>query len=614
MKRVKNQLRSWQRREWLYQAVWGIARWAVLVIGVLTLACFLDWWIDKYIDLPFAVRVLVTGLELAVAAGSAYLLVVRLRTPGLIALAGRAEKAFPVLGHRLVTALQLNRPGAKIEGMSRELIRQVTEEAEAISARHHFAALADPRRLKWAAGLLLPVLTAAAAFTALRPELVGALLARQALFSVEIPRSVRVVNRTPELWPSGDEVELLFEVTGPVAEDAVGKALVVPEDQPAETFPVTFKQRIDENRALFAARVPPSTTLFAFRAWVADGRTRQTGFVRFEPRPVVRDLTAWVLLPVYVDPEGKNRYERLQPQGEVVALPDWSVRVEIATTKPVVAAVLVAFARDEKGLEQPVRRVPMQLAPDGQAAGVVFDLPPRASSYRVEVTDANGFANSNPPRRGINLAVDEPPRVNLLAEVLKDPREEGPLDDFDVTGMPLGIGGQVQIGYDVRSPLGLARAQVVYRVNDGPWTALPLRRTEADESKLGKFLPELGVFRESGPFGQVEFYPLPSPDPTTEPPGIEAGGRINFQTAALTKPSADGRTAKLEVGDRVELAVEVFDRNPAPGRPPGRSVSRIKTVVSQAQLQAWLDQHDQSRDRLRKLEESQRGVFSPKSQ
>jgi hypothetical protein len=53
----------------------------------------------------------------------------------------------------------------------------------------------------------------------------------------------------------------------------------------------------------------------------------------------------------------------------------------------------------------------------------------------------------------------------------------------------------------------------------------------------------------------------------------------------------------------------VFDRNPAPGRPAGRSESRIKTVVTQDQLQGWLDQHDQSRDKLRQIEERQRGVF-----
>jgi hypothetical protein len=178
--------------------------------------------------------------------------------------------------------------------------------------------------------------------------------------------------------------------------------------------------------------------------------------------------------------------------------------------------------------------------------------------------------------------------------------------------MPLVLGGQVQIGYAARSPLGLSRAAIVYRVNEGDWTSLPLSRTEADLSRTGPFVPELGVFQNSGPFGQVEFYPFPAPN-EDEPPGLEAGGRYNFQTGALTKILPDGRTTKLEVGDRVEFYVEVFDRNPARGRPGGKSESRLKAVVTQSQLEDWARQRDQSRDRLRQIEERQRGVFTPQS-
>ena len=39
------------------------------------------------------------------------------------------------------------------------------------------------------------------------------------------------------------------------------------------------------------------------------------------------------------------------------------------------------------------------------------------------------------------------------SEVLKDPRDPGPLDDYEVNGMPLVFGGQVQVGYAARSPL-----------------------------------------------------------------------------------------------------------------------------------------------------------------
>lgn len=609
MRTLVKQLRSWQRREWLYRAAWGTARWVVLVVAVLTLACLTDWLIDRYVDVPFALRLLMTAVQVGLYAGAGYWLLVRLKVPSLDALAGLAEEAVPEFDHRLVTALQLNRRGAKTQGMSPLLIREVTREAEAMSARHRLASLADRSRLEWAAALAVPVLLAAGAFAAVRPELVSALLARQALLPVEIPRSVRLVNRTPELWPSGDEVELLFDVTGRVADDATGSVRVSPEGQPAETFPLTLAKRTDDEHAVFAAKLPPSSVPFTFRARLSDGRTRQPGQVRFEPRPVVTEVNAWVLLPKYVDPKGENRYERFQPQGEVRALPDSAVRVAAATSKPVAKATLVLLARDEAGQEREERRLPMTVADDRSAAEAVFDLPPRPSGYRIEVADEYGFANAHPPRRGINLAPDEPPRVNLLQETLKGPQDDGPLDDYEVNGMPLALGGQVQVAYAARSPLGLSRAQVMYRVNEGPWTPLPLKQVSADPAVVGRFLPELALFEKSGFNASVEFYPIPAANPGAEPDGLEAGGRYNFQTAALTKATPNG-PAKLEVGDRVEFYVEVFDRNPAPGRPPGRSESRIKTVVTESQLQAWLDQHDQSREKLRQIEERQRGVFA----
>ncbi|OWK46706.1 hypothetical protein [Fimbriiglobus ruber] len=609
------QLRSWQFREWLYRAAWGFARWAVVVLIGLTAACTIDWLVDRVRDTPLALRIALTAAQLALYVSLAYLLLVRLHVPPIDALAVRAEHAIPAFGHRLVTALQLNRAGARTEGMSKELIREVTREAEEMAAHHRLSSLAESFRLWRAFALLLPVGLLVGAFAAYRTDLVTALVMRQCLLNVDIPRSIKLTNATPELWPAGDEVELRFDVTGPVSDDTTGTVTVSPDGQPSESFELSLIKRTDDGTAIFGTTLPPSSVRFTFRARVGEGRMRQPGTVSFEPRPTVKEIQAWVLLPAFVDPTGKNRYERFQPQGEVVALAESSVRIEIATTKPVTSAKLVLLARDAEGKENEVRRVDMKIDEQGDKAGALFDLPPRANGYRVEVKDKNQFANTNPPRRGITIMADDPPRVNLLTEVLKNPDpavDPGPLDDYEVTGMPLGIGGQVQVGYAARSPLGLSRAQIVYRVNDGPWSQLPLKKTDADESKLGKFIPELGLFTKSGDAGHVEFYQIPSDHPDSEPSGLEAGGRFNFQTAALVKTGDDGKQSKLEIGDRVEYYVEVFDRNPAPGRQPGRSESRIKTVVTQSQLQAWLSERDQSRDRLKQLEERQRGVFMKK--
>src|SRR5206468_3198739 len=110
--------------------------------------------------------------------------------PPVVDLALRAEREIPEFGHRLVTALQLNRPGAKTQGMSPYLIQEVTREAGEMAGRHDLLKLVDYAPLRRAGLLLGPVLFAAAGFAALRPEVTVALLKRQALIPAEIPRSV----------------------------------------------------------------------------------------------------------------------------------------------------------------------------------------------------------------------------------------------------------------------------------------------------------------------------------------------------------------------------------------------------------------------------------------
>lgn len=640
MQTLIHNLKSWQRSEWLYRAAWGTARLALLVVLGLTAACFADWLIDRARDTPFWLRFLMTLTQFAVYSAAAYFFLFKLAVPSIDDLAYRAEQEIPAFGHRLVTALQLNRPTARTAGMSKDLIAAVTKEAEALSEKHSFKALIDRSRLEWAVALLIPVGLFAAGFVALKPTLTVALLSRQLLLPVDIPRSVSVVNVTPELWPSGDEVVLRVEATGPVDELTTGTVDVRPEGQPAEYFPLAFAERVAEDRAVFTVKLPPSSASFTFSAWVRDGRLKSPGNVRFEARPVVQEISAWVLMPTYVDPEGQRRYERFQPQGEVIAFADSAVRVEVTASKPVRSATLVLFTRDEKGgPEKESGRKPMTLSADRSRAEATFDLPARPSAYRIELTDDNGFSNLNPPRRGISVAPDKPPLVRLLREVLKDPTEEGPLDDYEVTGMPLTASGQVQIAYSAQSQLGVAKTYIVYRVgragDDGqlkyaPWVYLPLAQYTADLGKVGPFLPEIGAFQKSGMYGSVEMYPLPSPDPDSEPPGMAAGGRYNFQTGALKRIESDGTESKLSPGDVVEFYVAATDRNPARTRPltdpdpdrdpdarvpPGRAVGwsekRVKTVVSEDKLRDWLEAKAESRAKLAELEGKQRAVFNP---
>ena len=572
---------------------------------------------------------------------AAYLLVFRVRPPSLEALASRAEKAIPEFDHRLVTTLQLSRPGAQTAGMSPLLIAEVEREAADMLKSRRLGALADPTRLFLALGSWVSALLFSGLTVALSGDLAFVLLRRQALMDIEIPRSVQVANESKTLWPSGDAVELRFRVTGPVAEDATGRVFVFPKDQPREKYEARFAERLEDGSAIFTAILPPASEPFTFKARFGDGRLREPGEVRYEPRPAVKELDAWIRLPKYVDPEGQRIYEQIANQAEVVAHPDCTVRISVAATKPLKTATLVLFARDSKGIESVLSRPAMALSADRQSAEATFDLTKFPTGYSVELLDDNDFPNLSPPRRGITISPDRPPDVRLLDEVLMSPRDDNleHLDSYDVRGMPLDKEGRVPIAYAAQSPLGIHSACVVYRVYDRKqkdwtsWQFLPLKRVEADESRanVGKFIPELGVFKQYDAVQSVEFYLLPSTNPDSVPSGLIAGGRYGFLTAALRKPSADGtKRAELEIGDQVEYYVACYDRKyalekdedrrrlqqppndrNATGRKPGFSESRIKDVVSQTEVEDWNRRRSESRERLRRLEELQRGVFKP---
>src|SRR5437868_4750395 len=121
-----------RRCERLIALAWGVARLVLVVMLALAAACVTDWWIDLRRDTPMALRIGMLAGQIALALGLCWFWVirplVRRRTDDDVALF--IEEQTPALGHRLISAVQLNRPSADTAGMSPELIGVVTQEAE----------------------------------------------------------------------------------------------------------------------------------------------------------------------------------------------------------------------------------------------------------------------------------------------------------------------------------------------------------------------------------------------------------------------------------------------------------------------------------------------------
>jgi hypothetical protein len=611
-------------KERLFHVAWGLAKWLTVALAVVAACTFIDWRVDKAREVPFVLRLFLTIVEAAVigVAGWFWLVKPWTKGPSIIRLARRVEGGIPEFGHRLVTSIQLSRSQARTLGMSPELIETVARESEEISGKNSFGRFADYRRLKWSAGLIgAPLLIAASMILFYGPELLKVLIQRQLLASVEIPRFNQLKCINDEVWPAGDEVTVEYEVSGKIREDETGTLRVKPDGLPTDKYTLTFSHRIDENRTVFAAKIPHSSVNFSHRAWVGDGRSRNASEVRFVPRPVVTRTDAWVRLPKFLGAKPNGRpYETYQSQGEITGLAYSVARVQIAAQKEISAAKLTLIARTKDGTGEFAKSVvtafPMgeSATPNGDPefpAEFEFELTPDLIAYQVEVKDTYGFANSTPPRRGIQIAPDDPPLVRLLPERYSEPGVK-PADEDIIDGLPIPLGGQVPIAYYTRSPQGVSRAQLRYRVNErGPWVALPLKIVDPDP-KSGPFDSQFGTFVNAAFGQQVEFFPMPSPDRDTTPDYLTGGGRFDFQTAELTKITEEGKLAKLEIGDRVEFYVEVYDRNPAKDRPPGRSEARIKEVLSPGEVLLRLDQTRQAEGKIRDLEKKQREIFGRK--
>ncbi len=610
-----------RRRERAVALAWGAARLVALAATCLLVACLIDWLIDLRRETPAALRSTLSFLQFALwlGAGAAFLARPLLRARDDDATALWVEEKFPALGHRVISAVQLNRPGAPTEGMSVELIAAVTRQAEDQARALDFASRVDLARLRKGGLLGGAAAAVAAAFALASPATVGALLARQFLADREIPRSVALeAEAARRIRPSGEEVVLGIRARGDVAfEGLSGSVRIYPADRPSESYPLVFDSRDGTGAARFVATIPPAASDFAYRAWLGDGRLRRPAEIVYEPRPVAVKIEGWLVLPRYcgLRPDG-TPYEQPRPRGEIAGPLGSSARVWIEAQKPLARAALEHLGRSMgEGIAEPVtRRTELALREGAREADGVFELRPDETAYRVVLEDRNAFLNTSPPRRGVTVVPEEPPRVVLLPERFAFPGEVVIADEADVEGMPIPIGGAVRIAFYAAHPFGLERARLAWRVvkagqssEEGaaaaevPWSYLPLKEVRGTEES-GPFDLRLGLFRNSGFREPVEFHPVPSPDPERILGRVEGGGCFDFQTRPL-----EG----VQPGDQLEIFIEVFSRNPAMAGQPGRSETRTKAFVTQPQFVTWVLETLRHENRIRQLESRQRGVFAP---
>jgi len=661
-----------RRRERLLYLVWGVARLVSLMLVVLVAACLADWLCDLWDETPWALRefMLRGQLVLAGLAALVFVLVPQLRRLRNERLALLVESQRAELQHRLISALELNRPGARTAGMSPELLAAMTREAEDQARVIDFPTMADHARLRRSAWVFVPAALLALGLFLLDTDTALALVRRQLLFDIDIPRAVAVAAIGAEVWPSGEEVELEFAVCGPgVTAGRSGSVRVRADDDRSFSVPLTFEAATGADSATYVAKVPPGSADFSYMGKVLDGRTRSPGRVHYVARPSVIKQDAYVILPTYLGlrPDG-TPYEQAHLGGDIIGMHGLSVCVVIQTQKPIVRAVLETFGSPYPDLSGPsgLTRVQelksralanlsgglLQAGPLGPLAGLCtanlasgsvplrrfakpqaawewqFDLRATETSYRVVVFDEYAFSSKTQTLRTIKVEPEPPPTVVLRPERWEPAaafksRSKSPLI-LDFEGMPLPLvdddkPGPLRITYEAIGPYGIAKAQLKIGVirggNDSEGDAAKPKLQRWVTLPLAEVPPtdrqfdkSTGAFVDSSDKEAVPFYAIPSPKPAEVWPRIFAGGRLDYQPAGIL--DEDGRPFAFKQDDKIVVYVEVFNRNPDPNKVlMGKSRLREKDVVSWEKFEAWCYDTLQEASRIEALMYMQQRVY-----
>jgi hypothetical protein len=620
---IRSRLASLATRERLLRFVWGMARLLAAVGLLLILACATDWIYDRFDDTPFWLRAGLTVFQAAVAVVLLFFLVLRPLVLWLSYsdLAALVEKAFPSLRGRVRSAVELNAPGAKVSGMSKDLIAEVTRQAEAEMKALPVRKAIDGRRWKWAFGVLAPVVVLVGLPWLVAPETCLALIQRQLFGDAVIPRSVQLAGTGKTVWPAGDDIVLRFQATGSGALNAgVGTVLIRGEGMPGERVPlekvilpgfVTGGMWATQPGVVYEAKIRSPGRSFQASAWLGDGRTKQPFGVTLEPRPDLVTGEAWLILPGFVGLRpGGQPYEEPQDRGDIQGFAGCRARVMVTANKPLSKATLQIMALEpDSPQEKVVRTLAMRpLDEERTKWGQEFDLRPGETAYRVLMVDEHGYHNSKIPRRSITFSPDEPPQVLLMPERFAGTGQTSFLEDAEVDGLPVLFSKAIRVSYRVRTNLSLAKATLRYRVlkpgSEGrsesiPWATLPLIEVEGTKES-GRYDPIQGKFETGDPKEDIGFAAVTSLDPDKVRGRKDGGGRFDFKTGAIPE---------LQVGDRIEFYVQVFDSRP--DSKPGESEVRVKDVVDGRGLTAWLQAKLDEFKRLQQLESKQSGIFAP---
>jgi hypothetical protein len=437
-------------------------RGASVLLLVLCLTGGLALLADAAFDLPWPARaaLLAVWSALAVSLTVFGLIVPLTRRLDPETIAAVVEEKFPAFGERLTTAVELSGDTEPYHG-SPAFIALLISETEARASRLDFLS-AVPARLVWyLAAVAGAVLLLVASPAAVAPTRYGELAQR---FFFPSPGSMVGAPFAFEVSPGDTTVAVGRPLTVSVRTRALRDGAALPATCTLVTDDGQGNVRRDRMTAddadAFSFKIdklPGSLTYHVEADGVRSGTHQVRGIV---PVELAADSPVITITP----PEYARLNEGVQTVNglnDLRALQYSQVTFQFRFTRPAVAATLYWAPKsgDRKNAAEP-RTIQLDLTEDRLGARV--ELPAVAdATYRVRLEAEEGI-HTEPDDRALVVQIDKPPKFVKVA-----------MPDDAKTVLPY---ERVPVYVELADDFGVEKAEVEYRVNDGPpaFDAIPL--------------------------------------------------------------------------------------------------------------------------------------------
>ena len=438
---LEGKIRDLRRRKLAVETGAGGA-WAVTVLLLLLAA---EMIVDWRLELPWALRLiwLLAALGLVVHLVNEHVIIPVLDRLDTDRAALLIERHFPEFNSRLISALQLTRPGALTGREATGLVSALVRQAEAEAMQRDFNSIVRTdglrRKLVW----LLGVIGVGGILFGIGGLTSTALLQRALLStSVEVPRKTRVTEFTGNLVVGrGDPVTVTATAFG-VIPDA-GRLEIEYESGQDRSF--TMEK--SDSGAIYSRRIESVQESFTYVVRLNDGRSRLAR-VQVVPRPTVAGLEAREVFPAYT-----GLPDRKRSAADFSLLAGSSLQLAITANKPVTNGWLQLHG-----------------ATNRQALRVGANPAELHTTLEITATNLIGFSIHLTDEHGLSSRDEAVYRVDVLPDRVPDARITYPLRREELATTK----ARMMIAFEATDDFGISDVRLRYQVNDGETNTIPL--------------------------------------------------------------------------------------------------------------------------------------------